>query len=92
VRAVDARGRLVVPAREPAEAALDTLLGRVGGRRVERRLEGDRGLVVIDVLVSGARYRELIAGLGEIGRWVTDQEPGALPPQLRVEVAMTVEP
>jgi hypothetical protein len=92
MRAVDASGRLVVPAREPAETALDALLGRVGGRRVERRLEGDRGLIVIDVLVPGARYRELIEGLGDIGRWVTEHEPRTFPAQLRVEVALTVEP
>ena len=92
MRAVDASGRLAVPAREPAETALDALLARLGARRVERRLEGDRGMVVIDVLVPGARYRELIEGLGQIGRWVTDHEPGALPAQLRVEVALTVEP
>jgi hypothetical protein len=92
MRAVDASGRLVVSAREPAETALDALLGRLGGRRVERRLEGDRGLLIIDVLVPGARYRELIEGLGQIGRWVTEYEPGTLPAQLRVEVAVTVEP
>jgi hypothetical protein len=92
MRAVDASGRLVVPAREPAETALDALLGRLGARRVERRLEGDRGMVVIDVLVPGPRYRELIEGLGSIGRWVTEHEPRTLPPQVRVEVALTVEP
>jgi hypothetical protein len=92
MRAVDASGRLTVPAREPAERALDALLGRLGATRVGRLLEGDRGMVVIDVLVPSARYRELIEGLGGIGRWVTDLEPGALPAQVRVEVALTVEP
>jgi hypothetical protein len=91
-RAVDASGRLTVPARAPAERALDALLGRLGGARVGRLLEGDRGMIVIDVLVPGARYRELIEGLGQIGRWVTEYESGTLPAQVRVEVALTVEP
>jgi hypothetical protein len=91
-RAVDASGRLIVPARAPAEQALDALLARLGAARVGRLLEGDRGMIVIDVLVPGARYRELIEGLGQIGRWVTEYESGTLPGQVRVEVALTVEP
>jgi hypothetical protein len=91
-RAVDASGRLVVPAREPAEAALDALLEELGATRVARRVEGPQGRVLIDVVVPGARYRELIAGLGRIGRWVTDYEASALPGQVRVEVALTAEP
>jgi hypothetical protein len=92
MRAVDASGRLTVPARAPAEQALDALLGRLGGARVGRLLEGDRGMIVIDVLVPSARYPELIEGLGRIGRWVTEYESGSLPAQVRVEVALTVEP
>jgi hypothetical protein len=92
MRAVDASGRLTVPARAPAERALDALLARVGAARVGRLLEGDRGMIVIDVLVPAARYRELIEGLGQIGRWVTEYESGILPAQVRVEVALTVEP
>jgi hypothetical protein len=91
-RAVDASGRLTVPARVPAEQALDALLARLGAARVGRLLEGDRGMIVIDVLVPGPRYRELIEGLGQIGRWVTEYESGTLPAQVRVEVALTVEP
>ena len=91
-RAVDASGRLTVPARAPAEQALDALLARLGATRVGRLLEGDRGMIVIDVLVPGPRYRELIDGLGQIGRWVTEYESGTLPAQVRVEVALTVEP
>ncbi len=92
MRAVDASGRLTVPARVPAEQALDALLGRLGGARVGRLLEGDRGLIVFDVLVPGARYPELIEGLGRIGRWITEYESATLPAQVRVEVALTVEP
>ncbi len=92
MRAVDASGRLTVPARAPAERALDALLARVGATRVGRLLEGDRGMIVIDVLVPAARYRELIEGLGQIGRWATEYESGTLPAQVRVEVALTVEP
>jgi DedD protein len=92
MRAVDASGRLTVPARVPAEQALDALLGRLGGARVGRLLEGDRGIIVIDVLVPGARYPELIEGLGRIGRWVTEYESATFPAQVRVEVALTVEP
>ena len=92
MRAVDASGRLTVPARAPAERALDALLARLGAARVGRLLEGDRGMIVIDVLVPGPRYRELIEGLGQIGRWVTEYESGTLPAQVRVEVALTVEP
>jgi hypothetical protein len=91
-RAVDASGRLTVPARAPAEQALDALLARLGGTRVGRLTEGDRGLIVIDVLVPGPRYRELIEGLGQIGRWVTEYESATLPARVRVEVALTVEP
>ena len=49
-------------------------------------------MVLIDVVVPGARYRELLEGLGRIGRWVTEYEAGALPAQVRVEVALIVEP
>jgi hypothetical protein len=92
MRASDASGRLTVPARDPAEVALDALLSRLGGTRVARRLEGSPGLVLIDVVVPVARYRELVEGLGKIGRWTTEHEPKTLPPQVRVEVAVTVEP
>jgi hypothetical protein len=92
MRAVDASGRLTVSSREPAAAALDALLGRLGAKRVARRLEGEQRLVVIDVVVPGPRYRELIEGLGRIGRWVTEYESPTLPPEVRVEVALTVEP
>jgi len=91
MRAVDASGRLAVPAREPAEAALDGLLRRLGAARVARRLEG-QGMVLIDVVVPAARYRELIEGLGHIGRWTPEHEAKTLPPEVRVEVAVTVEP
>jgi anti-sigma factor RsiW len=90
--AVDASGRLAVAAREPAESAIDALLRRLDATRVARRLEGEERRVVIDVLVPGARYAELVEGLGRIGRWVTDHEPRALPAEMRVEVALTVEP
>jgi anti-sigma factor RsiW len=92
MRASDASGRLTVPARDPAEAALDALLGRLGATRVARRLEGTQGLLLIDVVVPVARYRELVDGLGKIGRWTTEHEVKTLPPQVRVEVAVTVEP
>jgi hypothetical protein len=81
-----------VAAREPAEAALDALVGRLGATRVVRRLESDPSLLVVEVLVPGPRYRELVDGLGRIGRWVTDHEPATLPAQVRVEVGLTVEP
>jgi anti-sigma factor RsiW len=92
VGAIDASGRLAVLAREPAEIAIDALLRRVGATRVARRLEGEHHRVVIDVLVPGARYPELVEGLGRIGRWVADHEPRDFPAEVRVEVALTVEP
>ena len=91
LRAVDASGRLVVSAPEPAEIALDALLGRLGGTRVARRLEGPEGLILVDVIISAARYPELLEGLGKIGRWTTEHEPKTLPSQVRVEVAVSVE-
>jgi hypothetical protein len=91
-RSVDASGRLTVPARAPAERALDSLLGRLGGARVGSLLEGDRGLIVIDVVVPAVRYREFVEGLGRIGPWVTEYESGTLPDPVHVEVALTVEP
>ena len=93
MRAVDASGRLAVSGARARRGAPSTPCWReLGATRVARRLEGERGMVVIDVLVPGARYRELIEGLGQIGRWVTEHEPRALPAQVRVEVALTVEP
>ncbi|HEX2500074.1 MAG TPA: anti-sigma factor [Methylomirabilota bacterium] len=91
-RAVDASGRLAVPAREPAEMALDALLRRLGATPAARRFEGTQGMLLIDVVVPGARYRELLEGLGRIGRWVTEYEVTTLPAQVRVEVALIVEP
>ena len=91
MRAVDASGRLVVSAPGPAEIALDALLGRLGGTRVARRLEGPEGLILVDVIISAARYPELVEGLGKIGRWTTEHEPKTLPSQVRVEVAVSVE-
>jgi hypothetical protein len=92
MRVSDASGRLTVPARDPAEVALDALLTRLGAMRVARRLEGNQGLVLIDVVVPVARYRELLEGLGKIGRWTMEHESKTLPPQVRLEVAVTVEP
>jgi hypothetical protein len=91
MRAVDASGRLVVSAPGPAEIALDALLGRLGGTRVARRLEGPEGPILVDVIISAARYPELLEGLGKIGRWTTEHEPKTLPSQVRVEVAVSVE-
>ena len=91
MRASDASGRLVVSAPEPAEIALDALLGRLGGTRVARRLEGPQKLILVDVIVTAARYPELLEGLGKIGRWTIEHEPKTLPSQVRVEVAVTVE-
>jgi hypothetical protein len=90
-RAVDASGRLVVAAAEPAEIALDALLGRLGGTRVARRTEGPAGPILVDVIVPAARYPELLEGLGRIGRWTTEHEPTTLPAQVRVEVAVSAE-
>jgi hypothetical protein len=92
MRASDASGRLVVPAREPAEVALDALLTRLGATRVARWLDHPQGPVLIDVVVPAARYGELLEGLGHIGRWTTEHEPKTLPARVRVEVAVTVAP
>jgi hypothetical protein len=91
MRALDASGRLTVPARGPAEAALDALLRQLGGRQVRRRVEGAPPLVLIDVVVPGTRYRELLDGLGRIGQWVTDYEAPVLPDPVRVEVAVAAD-
>jgi hypothetical protein len=92
MRASDASGRLTVPARDPAEAELDALLRRLGGARVARRLEGAPGLLLIDVVVPAARYRELVEGLGKIGRWTPEYESTTLPPEVRVEIAVSAAP
>jgi hypothetical protein len=91
MRAADASGRLVVRESEPAEVALDALLSRLGATRVARRIERTQGPILIDVNVPAARYHELLEGLGHIGRWTSDHEPKTLPPQVRVEVAVSVE-
>jgi len=92
MRAADASGRLVVPATEPAEIALDALLSRLGATRVARRADSTPGPILIDVNVPTARYHELLEGLGRIGRWTTDYESKTLPLEIRLEVAITVEP
>lgn len=92
LRAVDASGRLVVTAPAAAETALDGLVARLGGVRVARRLEGGAGPLLVELLIPVARYPELAAGLARIGQWTPEHEVGTLPPQVRVEVAITTEP
>jgi len=92
MRAADASGRLVVPAAEPAEIALDALLSRLGATRVARRIERTPGPILVDVNVPVARYPEMLEGLGRIGRWTTEHEVKNLPLQVRLEVAITIEP
>jgi len=57
-----------------------------------RRVERAQGPILIDVNVPAARYHDLLEGLGHIGRWTTDHEPKTLPLQVRLEVAISVEP
>jgi anti-sigma factor RsiW len=93
MRAADASGRLVVPAAEPAEVALDALLSRLGATRVARRVERTQGPILIDINVPVARYHDLLEGLGRIGRWTVEHEAKTLPPlAVRLEVAISVEP
>jgi len=92
IRPADASGRLVVSATEPAEIALDALLGRLGATRVARRVEQTPGPVLVDVNIPAARYHDLLDGLGKIGRWTTERESKTLPLEIRLEVAITVEP
>jgi anti-sigma factor RsiW len=92
MRAVDASGRLVVPASEPAEIALDALLSRLGATRVARRVERPPGPILVDVNVPAARYHELLEGLGHIGRWTTEHESKTFHPEIRLEVAIFTEP
>jgi anti-sigma factor RsiW len=93
MRVADASGRLVVPAAEPAEVALDALLSRLGATRVARRVERTPGPILIDINVPVARYHELLEGLGRIGRWTVEYEVKTLPPlAVRLEVAISVEP
>jgi anti-sigma factor RsiW len=88
-RTPDASGRLLVAARAPAEAALDELLPRVGATRLSRRAGGAGEPVVVELLVPAARYGELTAGLGRIGRWTPAREPAVWPADVRIEVAIT---
>jgi hypothetical protein len=81
-----------VPAREPAEAALDALLRRVGATRLPARLESDPSTIVVEVLIPGSRYRELAEGLGRIGRWAPGHEPGTVPEQMVIEVVLAIGP
>ena len=93
MRVADASGRLVVPAAEPAEIALDALLSRLGATRVARRVEHPPGPILVDVNIPVARYRDLLEGLGHIGRWTLEHEAKALPPlAIRLQVAIFVEP
>ena len=80
------------PPASPAEVALDALLSRLGATRVARRLEGTQGLVLIDVVVPAARYRELLEGLGRSAGGPPSTSPRRFRSQVRVEVAVTVEP
>ena len=92
MRAADASGRLVVSRAEPAEIALDALLSRLGATRVARRIERTPGPILVDVNVPAARYHDLLEGLAHIGRWTIEHEPKTLPLQIRLEVAIFIEP
>jgi hypothetical protein len=91
-RASDASGRLLVPARAPAEAAVDDLLPRIGATRVGRRVGDAAAPVVVELLVPAARYGELTTGLRRIGHWEPTHEPTVWPDAVRVEVAITDQP
>jgi hypothetical protein len=83
----DLSGRLAVDDRSAAEAALRDLLARVGATEVARRRDG--AALVIEVMLPGAAYGELAAGLARIGRWQPDRVPPELTGQIRVTLRLT---
>jgi hypothetical protein len=90
--APDVIGRLVVPARAEAEAAVEDLRMHLGAVRLDRRAGHAAEPVVVELLVPPGRYGELAAGLARIGRWEPAREPAALAAALRVEVRITDAP
>jgi Putative zinc-finger len=85
----DVSGRLAVATPDAAEQALETLVGRLGGRRLARRPDpAAPGRVLVEVEVPREALDELTVGLGKIGRWAPEREPTGSPPRVRVEVSV----
>jgi hypothetical protein len=90
VRPPDVAGRLVVPARGPAEQALEVLVARLGATRLARRLDEAPGApVVIDLVVAREAYAALAGGLADLGRWTPERAPATLPAAVHVQVTLT---
>jgi anti-sigma factor RsiW len=84
--AADVVGRLTVKDRGAAESAVVDLITRTGGTLVSRRADSDGS--VMDVMVPRARYAEFSGGLRRIGAWLPQDEPAALPPDVRVTLRL----
>jgi len=82
----DVTGRLAVADRAAAETALRELLARLGATEVARRRDGD-GLV-LEIVLPGAAYAELAAGLARIGRWQPERVPSEIPRELRLSLRL----
>jgi anti-sigma factor RsiW len=80
-------GLLTVKDRRAAETALAELLARLDAEEVSRRAEQDHTLV--EILVSGDRYRELAEGLERIGVWSIEREPERGPQRIPVRVRIS---
>ena len=83
----DVTGRLGVTDRAVAEWALRELLVRLNATEVAQRAEADA--LVVEAIVPGPAYPELVDGLARIGRWQPDRVPAELPPQVRVNLRIT---
>lgn len=82
----DASGTLAVTDRAAAAGAIAELVTRLGGAEAARRADADT--MVVELLVPGAKYRELAEGLARIGRWRPDREPVDPSAQVRVTLRL----
>jgi hypothetical protein len=85
-RAPTVSGHLAVGNREAAEQALADLLKRVGGVELRREASGD--LMAVEAELAQGAWSEFVHGLGGIGAWAPDAEPGDLPQRVVVIIRL----
>lgn len=79
-------GHLAVSNRQAAERALDDLLRRVGAVELRRDVSGD--LMAVEAELTRGAWSEFLDGLGGIGAWAPDTDPGELPQRVVVIIRL----